>query len=43
MSQPSRPRSRGPAQRRRREIKLERPVPLETPEPDGARRRDLSA
>ena len=29
MSQPSRPRSRGTAQRRRREIKLDRPVPLE--------------
>ena len=29
MSQPSRPRSRGTAQRRRREIKFDRPVPLE--------------
>ncbi len=29
MSQPSRPRSRGTAQRRRRDIKLDQPVPLE--------------
>ena len=29
MSQPSRPQARGPAQRRRRELKLERPIPLE--------------
>ena len=43
MSQPSRPRSRGTAQRRRRDVKLDRPVPLETAEPDGAGRRDLSA
>ena len=30
MSQPSRPRERGTVQRRRRDIKLDRPVPLET-------------
>ena len=30
MSQPSRPRARGTAQRRRRDIKLDRPIPLET-------------
>jgi hypothetical protein len=30
MSQPSRPQSRGPAQRRRRELKLEQPIPLES-------------
>ena len=30
MSQPSRPQARGRAQRRRRDFKLERPVPLET-------------
>ncbi len=30
MSQPSRPRSRGTAERRRRNIKLDRPMPLET-------------
>src|SRR6516165_1201207 len=29
MSQPSRPRARGPAQRRRRDLQIERPVPLE--------------
>ncbi len=29
MSQPSRPRARGPAQRRRRDLKLEQPIPLE--------------
>ena len=29
MSQPSRPRSRGTAQRRRRDVKFDRPVPLE--------------
>ena len=29
MSQPSRPRSRGPVQRRSRDYKIDRPVPLE--------------
>ena len=29
MSQPSRPRAHGPAQRRQRELKLEAPMPLE--------------
>ena len=29
MSQPSRPRARGPAQRRRRDYQFEQPVPLE--------------
>ncbi len=29
MSQPSRPQARGPAQRRRREVQLEQPIPLE--------------
>src|SRR5947208_6016609 len=29
MSQPSRPRARGPAQRRRRDLQMEQPAPLE--------------